>query len=77
MIIDIKLLVGLRRFIEEHCVVRLYLVERGGASNHKHFQMAMKGNFRILHVLNEKIKVARIGSISFDGTCPYPSHLMR
>ena len=56
--IDITLLVNLRRFIEDHCIVRSCAVERGGALTHKHFQMMLKGNFRNLLVLNKKIKVA-------------------
>ena len=44
MDVDIKLLVSLRRFIEDHCIVGFYVVERGGALTHKHFQMAVKGN---------------------------------
>ena len=31
------MLVDLRRFIEEHCIVGLSFVERGGALAHKHF----------------------------------------
>lgn len=39
--IDI-MLVNLRRFIEEHCIVRLCSIEREGALTHKHFQMVLK-----------------------------------
>jgi hypothetical protein len=42
VIIDTKLSVRLRRFIEEDCIFRLCLAERGGALNFKHLYMAMK-----------------------------------
>lgn len=54
---DIRLLVTLKKFIWEQCIARLYLIEKGGASTHKHFQMVVKGNFTSLPVLNTKIKI--------------------
>lgn len=42
--VDIKLLISLRMFIEDHCIVGFCVVERGGALTHKHLQMAVKGN---------------------------------
>jgi hypothetical protein len=43
--IDIKLLVYLRRFVEDNCIVDLCLVERGSALTQKHFQIVVKGIF--------------------------------
>ena len=39
--IDIALLVNLRKFIEDKCMVGLCCVERDGALTHKHFQMVV------------------------------------
>lgn len=51
--IDIRLLVNMKWFIEEHCIA----VKRGGALTHKHFQMVLEGYFTYSHVMNKKIKV--------------------
>jgi hypothetical protein len=54
MLIFYLFLVGLRRFVEGHCIFGLCFVERGGALTHKHFQITVKGNFTNLQVLNMK-----------------------
>lgn len=43
--IDVRLLVDLRKFIEENCIAGLCSVERGGAVMYKHFQWVVRGNF--------------------------------
>lgn len=45
---DVGLLTNLRRLIEDHCIVGLWFVERGGAFANKHFQMVVNGNFTII-----------------------------
>jgi hypothetical protein len=47
-----RLLVNLRKIIEENCIASLCLVERGGVLVHKRFQMVVKGNFSSPPVLN-------------------------
>jgi hypothetical protein len=49
--IDIALLVRLREFVEEECMVGLCFVERGGALTHEQFQMVVEGDFSSLSVL--------------------------
>ena len=53
---DVNLLVNLRS-IEDHCIVRVCSMKRGGRLTHKHFQLMVKRNFTSVLVLNEKIKV--------------------
>lgn len=55
--VDIALLVNLRKFIEEECVVGLCSMEHCVMVTHKHFQMVVKGNCSRLLVSNKKIKV--------------------
>ena len=55
--VDIAVLVKMKRFIEEQCIVGLRSMERGGVLTHKHLQMMVKDNFVSLLVLNKKIKV--------------------
>lgn len=57
MDINIGLLVNLRKFIENECMVGLCYVEHGGALTHKHFQMFVRGNCSSILELNKKIKV--------------------
>ena len=52
--INIRLLVNLRRFIEEECISGLCSVERGGALTHKHFQMMVKKNLLVFRYRTRK-----------------------
>ena len=54
---DVGHLVNLRRFVEEHSIVGLCSVERGGALTHKHFQiMVVKRNSTSLPMFKKKFK---------------------
>lgn len=52
MDVDIRLIIKLRMFIKEECIMALCSMEKGGALMHKHFEMVMKGNCTRLPVLN-------------------------
>ena len=70
MDIGIGLLVNLRKFIEEDCMVDLCSMGHCGALTHKHFQMVVKGNSSNLQVLNKKSKgLLGTSCESSDGSC--------
>lgn len=49
-----RLLVNLRKIIEENCIASLCLVERGGTLAHKRFQTVVKENISSPLVLNKE-----------------------
>lgn len=51
---DIRVIIKLRKFMKEECIVVLCSMERGGALTHKHFQVIVKGNGTRLPMLNKK-----------------------
>lgn len=68
--IDVRLLVYLRRFVKEDCIVGLCLVERGSALTQKHIQMVVRGGFYSLLVLNKTNKVCLGWDVSLsNGSC--------
>lgn len=67
---EIGLIVKLRNFIEEECMVGLYYVEHNIALAHKHFQVVVKGNSSSLPMLNNKIQgLFGLRRVSSDGSC--------
>lgn len=73
MDVDIALLVKLKRFIKEQCIIGLCFVERVGVLTHKHFRMMVKGNFASLLVLN-KIIIVCLGWDEIMPTCHVASY---
>ena len=41
--VDFRVIIKLRKFFKEECLVALCSLEKGGALSHKHFQMVAKG----------------------------------
>ena len=61
MDIDVSLLVKLRRFIEEECLVGLYSVELGGALTHNHFKWSRRGTLAAFRCCTRKSRFVWVG----------------